>query len=248
MSDTAATQSTNYGRLLVVDDPADLARHAANYILACTKETEHPVRIALSGGSTPRQTYNELVGPLFIERIPWQRVHWFWGDERFVPPDDAASNFRMVREAMLSRAPIPRQNIHPIPTLNLSPTDAVAEYERTLQVAYGQATLETGRALFDVCLLGLGDDGHTASLLPGEAALDERERWVAAAAHGRPEIRITLTYPAINSSRHVVFLVSGQSKRSILREVLSGRSNVPAARLASAGELLFIADRTAVGQ
>jgi 6-phosphogluconolactonase len=241
--DTAVT----YGKLAVVDDPDGLAHAAADRLCAWALETSGPVRIALSGGSTPRRTYHELASPRLVGRFPWQRVHWFWGDERFVSPDDPESNYRMAREAMLARAPVPRKNIHPIPTVDISPIDAAARYEAELRRVYGGARLTRLQPLFDVCLLGLGDDGHIASLLPGEPVLNEHTHWVAAVAHGRPEARITLTYPAINASKHIAFLVSGATKRCILHEVLSGRSTVPAARLQPGGELLFIADRDAVG-
>jgi len=234
-----------YGTLVTIDDPAALAHEAAGRLLAWAMETAGPVRIALSGGSTPRRTYQELAGPRFISRFPWPRVHWFWGDERFVPTDHRDSNFLMVRKAMLDAAPVPRANIHPIPTVGMGADKAAAEYEAELRRAYGSSILESDRALFDVCLLGLGEDGHTASLIPGEPVLGERTHWVAAVAHGRPEERITLTYPAINSSRHIAFLVSGASKRSILQKVLAGGSMVPAAQLKPLGELVFIADRDA---
>lgn len=236
-----------YGKLFVAENSAALAREVADRLFAWTMETSGPVRIALSGGSTPRKTYQELAGSRLIGRFPWQRVHWFWGDERFVPPDHPESNFRMAREAMLDAAPIPPENIHPIPTDGLNPDEAAAAYEETLQTAYGGRQLVPGRPLFDVCLLGLGDDGHTASLIPGEPVLREHTRWVAAVAHGRPEVRITLTYPAINASRHIAFLVSGAGKHAMLREVVSGGSTVPAARLKPWGELLFLADRAAAG-
>ena len=240
-------KSSAYGELLVTDDPAALARQAAEHLLAWAMETLGPVRIALSGGSTPRQTYQELVSPRFVDRFPWSRVHWFWGDERFVPPDDRESNFRMTREAMLDTAPIPPANIHPIPTVGLSADEAALRYEIELKRAYGNSTLLPDQPLFHVCLLGLGNDGHTASLIPGEPALVERDRWVAVVAHGRPETRITLTYPALNASRHILFLVSGEAKRPILREVLAGGSTRPAAQLSPMGDILFIADRAAAG-
>lgn len=239
--------SSSYGSLLIVDNADALARVAADRLAAWTNETAGAVRIALSGGSTPRRTYQELVTPRLIDRMPWSRIHWFWGDERFVPPDDPDSNFRMAREAMLAAAPIPPANIHPMPTVGVTPADAVSQYEGELQRAYGATMLDPKRALFDVCLLGLGDDGHTASLLPGEPVLQEKVRWVAEVAHGRPETRITLTYPAINSSRHIVFLVSGAAKRDILKRVHAGGSSVPAAKLEPIGDLLFIADRAAAG-
>ena len=235
------------GAVDVADDPATLAREAADRLLAWTTETSGAVRIALAGGSTPRLTYRELVSPRMIDRFPWARVHWFWGDERFVPPDDPESNFRMAREAMLDAAPAPPANIHPIPTVGLDPEAAAAAYQSELQRAYGASALLPDRPLFDVCLLGLGDDGHTASLIPGEPALDEREKWVAVVAHGRPETRITLTFPAINASRRIAFLVSGESKRAILREILAGGSNKPAARVSPMGEVVFLVDRAAAG-
>ena len=239
--------SPAYGTLLVADDPAALARDAADRLCAWATESAAPARIALAGGATPRRTYQELVSPRLINRFPWAKVHWFWGDERFVPPDHPDSNFRMAREAMLDAAPVPPANIHPMPTAGIGLDDAVAQYEAELRRAYGSSVLEPGRPLFDVCLLGLGDDGHTASLIPGEPVLRERDHWVASVPHGRPEARITLTYPAINSSRHIAFLVSGAGKRAILGEVLAGGSRVPAAQLMPAGELVFIADRDAVG-
>jgi 6-phosphogluconolactonase len=245
MNDTR--RSSAYGELVVADDAAALARQAADQLLAWSMEGSGPIRIALSGGSTPRQTYRELASPRLVDRFPWSRVHWFWGDERFVPHDDPESNFRMTREAMLDAAPIPPANIHPVPTVGIGPDEAALRYETELKGAYGSATLRPDQPLFHVCLLGLGDDGHTASLIPGEPALLERERWVAVVAHGRPETRITLTYPAIDASRHIAFLVSGAAKRTILQEVLAGGSTRPAARLSPMGDILFIADRAAAG-
>jgi 6-phosphogluconolactonase len=237
----------SYGTLMVVDEPRALARVVADVLYDWVMLTDGPIRVALSGGSTPRHTYQALAGVPFVNRLPWQRMHWFWGDERFVPPDDPASNFRMAREAMLNSAPVPVENIHPIPTVGITPDAAAARYQAELQRSYGRESLIPTQPLFHICLLGLGDDGHTASLLPGEPVLDERSRWVAAVAHGRPETRITLTYPAINASQHIAFLVSGAAKRDMLRQVLSGRSTVPAARLHPIGDLLFIADRDAAG-
>jgi 6-phosphogluconolactonase len=180
----------------------------------------------------------------FIGRFPWERVSWYWGDERFVPYDHPDSNYRMTREAMLSKAPVPPENVHPVPT-DGSPEEAALRYERTLQAAYGGAALDPARSLFDITLLGLGPDGHTASLLPGAPELDERNRWVAAVSHGRPEIRITMTYPAIDSSRHVAFLVSGAEKAAVFKTILAGGGDLPAARVAPAGELVWFVDRAA---
>jgi len=235
------------GRLEVLADPGALAVHVASWMTDLAQASNGPFRVSLSGGSTPKALYSLLASEAFVERFPWGRVSWFWGDERFVPYDDPESNYRMTREAMLAKAPVPPANIHPVPT-DGAPEDAALRYERTLQAAYGSDTLDGARPLFDVTLLGLGPDGHTASLLPGDPVLAERRHWVAAIAHGRPEVRITMTYPAIESSRHVAFLVAGSEKAKILQTVLAGGSDVPAARLRPIGELIWFADRAAAGE
>ena len=235
------------GRLEVLADPGALAVHVASWMTDLAQASNGPFRVSLSGGSTPKALYSLLASEAFVERFPWDRVSWFWGDERFVPYDDPESNYRMTREAMLAKAPVPPANIHPVPT-DGAPEDAALRYERTLQAAYGSDTLDEARPLFDVTLLGLGPDGHTASLLPGDPVLAERRHWVAAIAHGRPEVRITMTYPAIESSRHVAFLVAGSEKAKILQTVLAGGSDVPAARLRPIGELIWFADRAAAGE
>jgi 6-phosphogluconolactonase len=235
------------GRVEILPDPPALARHVAAWMVAAAREANGPFRVSLSGGSTPKTLYELLASPEFKDRFPWRNVSWFWGDERFVPYDDPESNYRMVREAMLAKAPVPRENIHPVP-VDGSPEDAVRRYERTLQEAYGATTLDPARPLFDLTLLGLGPDGHTASLLPGDPVLEERERWVAAVAHGRPEVRITMTYPAIDSSRRVAFLVTGREKAAILRTIRSGTSHLPAARIRPVGELVWFVDQAAADQ
>src|SRR6201996_3117009 len=234
------------GRIEISPDSLALAHHVAEWMTQAALAAPGPFRVSLSGGSTPKTLYGLLASDEFRSLFPWSRVFWYWGDERFVSYDHPDSNYRMTREAMLSKAPVPPENVFPIPT-DGDPDDAARRYERTLQEAYGAEALDPQRPLFDVTLLGLGPDGHTASLLPGEPVLDERTRWVAAVAHGRPETRITLTYPAIDASNHIAFLVSGVGKRDMLRQVLSGHSNVPAARLRPLGDLVFIADRDAAG-
>ena len=141
-------------------------------------------RVSLSGGSTPKTLYTLLASDDFRGRFPWTRVSWYWGDERFVPYDHPESNYRMTRESMLSKAPVPPENIHPVPA-DGAPEEAALNYERTLQAAYGAAVLDRARPLFDITLLGLGTDGHTASLLPNDPVLQERKHWVAAVSHGR---------------------------------------------------------------
>jgi 6-phosphogluconolactonase len=235
------------GRIEVLPDPAALAAHVAEWMTDAALTADAPCRISLSGGSTPKALYTLLASGRFRNRFPWQRVHWYWGDERFVPYDHPESNYRMTRETMLSKAPVPPENVHPIPT-DGDPDDAAQRYERMLQQAYGAATLDPARPLFDITLLGLGADGHTASLLPGEPVLEERESWVAAVAHGRPEIRITMTYPAIESSRRVAFLVAGKEKSEIFSAIRAGDSEVPAARVRPVGELFWFVDRTVAGE
>jgi 6-phosphogluconolactonase len=234
-------------RIEILPDPLALARHVAEWMTAAALAAQEPFRVSLSGGSTPKTLYGLLASDEFKNRFPWQRVSWYWGDERFVPHDHPESNYRMTREAMLAKVPVPPGNIHPVPT-DGTPEDAARRYEQILQQAYGAVTLDPARPLFDVTLLGLGSDGHTASLLPGEPVLQDRERWVVAVSHGRPESRITMTYPAIESSRRVAFLVAGREKAAILRAIRAGGSEVPAARVRPVGELLWFVDRAAAGE
>ena len=228
-------------------DPAALARHVAEWMTEAAVASTGDFRVSLSGGSTPKALYTLLASEPFVGRFPWTRVHWYWGDERFVPWDHPESNYRMTREAMLSKAPVPPQNIHPVPP-DGTPDDAARRYEATLQAGYGSAVLDPARPMFGITLLGLGPDGHTASLLPGEPVLEERKRWVAAVSHGRPEVRITMTYPVIDSSQRVAFLVAGQEKAAILKTIRAGGSQLPAARVKPAGELIWFTDRAAAGE
>jgi len=155
------------------------------------------------------------------------------------------SNYRMVQEALLSQAPIPASNIHPIPTEGVNPEAAASAYERDLKCFYGAERLDPARPLFDVTLLGLGPDGHTASLFPGTAVLTERDRWVAAVVGAKSEARITLTYPALESSRHAAFLIAGEEKRIIFARFRRGDNNLPAARLCPIGTLSMFSDAAA---
>jgi 6-phosphogluconolactonase len=235
------------GRSEILADPAALARRVAEWMTSAALSATGTFRVSLSGGSTPKTLYRLLASDDFRSRFPWQLVAWYWGDERFVPFDHPESNYRMAREAMLAKAPVPPENIHPIPA-DGSPEEAARRYERVLQDAYGAKALNPSRPLFDLTLLGLGADGHTASLLPGEPVLEERERWVAVVSHGRPEVRITMTYPVIESSRRVAFLVAGREKAAVLRDIRAGGSQVPAARVRPVGELVWFVDRAAAGE
>ncbi len=236
------------GTLRVFDDPKALAAGAAEFICERAEASHGRFVFSLSGGNTPKPLYAALAGDTLVKRFPWDRTVFVFGDERFVPPDDPASNYRMVREAMFSRAPVPKANIHPIPTTGVTPEQSAEQYERLLLGLYGGHSLAKDRPLHDLVLLGLGDDGHTASLIPGEPVLNERARWVAMVGEGRPQVRITLTYPPLESSAVTMFMVAGEGKRAILDQVLSGGSDVPAARLRPQGELHWFVDRAAAGR
>lgn len=233
-------------RLEVLADPTALSRRVADWMLELATAKDGIFTIALSGGSTPRELYERLAGAPYRDAFPWSRTHVFWGDERFVPHDDVQSNYRMTREALLSRGPIPATNVHPIPTEGVSPEAAASAYERELRSFYGAEHFDPARPLFDVTLLGLGPDGHTASLFPGTAVLAERERWVAAVPRANSETRITLTYPTLESSRCAAFLVVGKEKRAIFDRLRRGDESLPAARLHPTGELRFFGDAAAV--
>lgn len=228
----------------VAKDPEALAHRAAGWITDLAAASRDRFALCLSGGSTPRRLYQLLAESPYRDALPWDRIHWFWGDERFVPWDHPDSNYGMVRAALFGRAPVPPGNIHGVPT-DGTPADAAAAYERVLKSYYGSESLDPARALFDVEILGLGPDGHTASLIPGTSVLEERHRWVAEVIGGRPEPRITLTYPALESSRQTAFLVAGAEKREILSRALAGDQAFPAARIRPVGELIWFADEAA---
>ncbi len=232
--------------LKVFSDSSTLADGVAAWLTGLAEAKTGPFAVCLSGGSTPKRLYQRLASAGYRNSFPWPRTHWFWGDERFVPPDDPLSNFRMVREAMLAQAPIPPENIHPVPTTGLTPEASAGAYQKTLQSFYGARRLESGRPLFDVTLLGLGPDGHTASLFPGDSALKERERWVVAVIGAKAEARISLTYPALESSADIAFLVEGGEKRDVFRRLRAGDPGLPAGQLQPQGRLHYFADGAAV--
>jgi 6-phosphogluconolactonase len=203
--------------------------------------------LVLSGGSTPR-TLHGLLASRFREQIPWTHVHIFWGDERYVPPGDAHSNYRMARETLLDHVPCPAANVHPMPTSVSDPEAAAREYEATLKRYF-----PAERSAFDLVLLGLGADGHTASLFPGSPALAAATRWVTAVtAPADPPVRLTLTFAALNQAAQAYFLVTGSNKARALHDILIGTADpntYPAAgvRLA-AGRLIWWVDRDAAAR
>lgn len=201
-------------------DVTSLGRAAAHElcrVVASALAVRPLCHIVLSGGRTPRELYRVLATD-FRDEIPWDRVHLFWGDERYVPADDPRSNYRLAREALLDHVPVPQQNVHPMPTGLYDPEDAAEVYAQTLRTHFSGPWPR-----FDLVLLGLGRDGHTASLYPGSRAVAEKERWVMAVrAPVKPSRRLTLTLPVINRARMVWFLVSGAEKASALRSALVG--------------------------
>jgi 6-phosphogluconolactonase len=233
-------------KLDILPDPQSVAARAAGWIAEQIASTSDVFRIALSGGSTPRLLYQALASPEYREHIEWRRVELFWGDERFVPHSDERSNYRMVRETLLAHAPVLIDHVHPIPAEG-NPEDAAQRYEATLKSIYGADVLAPSRPLFHLVLLGLGEDGHTASLFPNDAVLKERAHWVAA-VENRAEPRITLTCPAIRSSSAVAFLVVGGEKAEIVRRVQAGDPSLPAARVRSEGEIVWFLDKAAASQ
>ena len=230
----------------VADDAEGLALRVARFVAARFSSAPERFSLNLSGGSTPKRIYELLAAADLGASIDWRNVHLFWGDERFVPMDHQDSNFRMAKEAFLDHVPVPFSQVHPILTSAKTPERAAALYEETLQIFYGSKTLDADRPLFDVTLLGLGEDGHIASLFPGTAALDERAAWVTSIIGAKPEARISLTYPALELSRVIVFAVSGAKKRDILARVLAGDLMLPAARLATRGTIHLFTDRAAL--
>ena len=229
------------GSLEVVKDAAALAERAADIIAGQLRVAQYPFRMVLSGGSTPRATYR-LLGDRTID---WDCAELFFGDERFVPPEHPDSNYRMVRECLLAGGHVHPRKLLAIPT-DGTPESAAERYDETLRQQYGAGTLEAGVPLFHLTLLGLGDDGHTASLLPGQPVLQERERWAAVVPKGRAEPRISLTYPALESSALILFLVSGAGKRDALAQARAGIG--PAGGIKPQGEVLWLVDEAAAGE
>jgi 6-phosphogluconolactonase len=204
--------------------------------------------IALAGGRTPAKLYALWAhAEKYGVRTPWDRVHLFWGDERYVPHDDLLSNYRMAREALIAHIPIPANNVHPMPTDSPDPGKAAEAYESDLRGFFGSAP-----PAFDVQLLGLGVEGHTASLFPGSPALEETQRWVVAVeVPAEPSRRLTLTPAVLNQGRNTFFLVSSADKRAVIAglrdEADSGPSRYPAGQIRPAGRVLWFLDQSAAG-
>ncbi|MEO8938027.1 MAG: 6-phosphogluconolactonase [Burkholderiaceae bacterium] len=247
----------------IVPDAASLATRASEWLI---EQIVHAVErrgravIALSGGSTPKAIFECLAQHPWRDRIPWDALHLVWGDERFVGKDDAASNLLMTRKALLDHVDMPASHVYPIPSDDGAGAGAgtveetferarvaAALYATTLHAIHGSNHFTDDNPLFDVVMLGLGEDGHTASLFAGTDALEEKTAWVVAVKtdNATAPVRITLTYPALESTHAVLFLVSGAAKRDVVRRVLQGDESLPAARVHPVGGTLWIMDEAA---
>ena len=231
------------GRTEILDDPQALAARAADVIADVLRGCAAPFRLCLSGGSTPRAAYK-----LLSQRndVTWDCTELFFGDERFVPHDNADSNYRMARESLLGGGTDHPRALLAMPT-DGTPQSCADAYEEILRQQYGASLLDPAVPLFDLLLLGLGPDGHTASLIPGQPVLKERTRWVAPVPQGRDEVRLTLTYPALESSKLTLFLVAGADKAQAVARVRSGDASLPAGALQPSGEVVWLLDRAAAG-
>jgi 6-phosphogluconolactonase len=235
-------------KLTIVPDADALAQEAATRLLARLSEPRERFAVGLTGGSSPEGLYRLLAREPYRSRIPWERVHWFWGDDRFVPQDDARSNAGQARRLFLDHVPAPPPTVHTIPTEAANANEVARRYQVELRGFYGADRLDPARPLFDLVLMGVGNDGHTASLFPGHPQLDETERWVVGVPEAGQEPfvpRVSLTFPALASTRDMLFLVIGQGKRAVMGRLLTG-ADLPAARARSDGDLVWLVDSEAV--
>jgi len=226
-------------RTEIFADPQEMAWRVADWLAGLIAAHDGPFRIALTGGNTPRLLYAELS----LRTVDWRKVEFWFIDERYVPHDDPDSNYRMVRETLLSHIAAEPGQVHAFPT-DVDPDMAARTYEADLKRTYGEH-LDPARPLFDFVLLGLGGDGHICSLLPGSPVLEERTRWVMPVMTGRPEVRLTLTYPAVQSSRLTAFLVTGHDKAKAVARVRKQDPALPGGRLKPEGAVVWLLDREA---
>ena len=229
--------------ILHVADAEALAEAAARRLMARIDANPGRIAICLTGGSTPKRLYELLATPDYARAIPWDRVHWFISDDRFVPTSDPLSNTGMAKHAFLDDH-APRDNVHPMPTDAADPDEAALLYEAMLKTYQDTMADDSAGPLFDLVLMGIGPDGHTASLFPGYPALDVRDRWVVGVplANVAPFVpRVTLTLPALASCREMLFLISGADKREIVSRVLTD-DTLPAAQAHSDHETVWMID------
>lgn len=234
-------------KLIVTADAEALAREAVERVMARIAANPSRIAICLTGGSSPKKLYQLLGSDAWRDKIPWDRVHWFIGDERFVPDSNPLNNMAVARATFLDRN-APAGHIHPIPTTADNPDRGAEAYARELQAFYGAEKLDPARPLFDMVLMGAGPDGHTASLFPGFPAIEETERWVVGVpkANVAPFVpRVSLTLPVLASCREMLFEIAGHDKQPILTRLLNGET-LPASRARSNGETVWLVDRAAL--
>lgn len=238
--------------VIVRENLAALVEEAARWFVrgaAAAVAARGSCTVALSGGATPTPLHELLATPRWRDRVSWPRLHLFWVDERFVSPDDARSNYGVVRRVLLPYVAIPPANVHPVPTVAGTAEQAAAQYDETVRRLVGGGEVPA----LDLVLLGLGDDGHTASLFPHSAVLRVEDRLVAADPVRRAgTFRVTMTVPLLNAALQTIFLVSGASKAARLHEVLAGEHDpdrLPAQLVRpTSGSLRWLADRAAAAR
>ncbi len=237
--------AANKQTIIIESNAAGLARKGAEIFSKAAKESvglRGRFAVAISGGSTPRYMYGILAKEPYLSDIPWEKTHIFWVDERCVPENDPASNFGLARKDFLDKIPIPQNQVHPIP-VEASPDKGAGIYQGVLIDFFH---LQKGASpVFDLIFLGTGKDGHTASLFPGQKALDEMERLVIYVKGGDPHVsRLTMTFPVLNHAKRIIFMVSGKNKADIVKTIFEfPKAQLPAQRIQSQnGTLTWLLD------
>ncbi|MFC1627479.1 6-phosphogluconolactonase [Gemmatimonadota bacterium] len=243
-------------RLEIFPDPESMSRAAALFIserLRQAVDIRGRASLALSGGSTPRRIYQFLVS-LSAPVLPWEQIHLFWGDERWVPADDPESNYALARETILNTATLPPENIHPVPTNAATIEEGAARYEEEVRTFFASSGGSGDSPTFDLIHLGVGEDGHTASLFPDDPALLETDRWVVPVTSPSwrpPRERVTFTLPLINNARTVLFTASGNAKRKVVKSIVldqgDGEMSYPAAMVNAIEDLVWYVDEESIG-
>ena len=235
-------------QIIIKDSPASLAREAAGIFTAIARESvthrEH-FSVAISGGSTPRGMHQMLANDPYLSEMPWDKTHIFWVDERCVPENNPASNYGAAKRDFIDRVPVPKVNIHPMPG-RVSPEDGAIRYQRELMDFFHSGADRF--PVFDLIFLGIGTDGHTASLFPGQRALEEKKKLIVVVKGGNPDVnRLTMTYPVLNLARRIIFMVSGKEKAAILKAVLDDDGvALPAKKIRPPnGKLIWLLDQEA---